>query len=155
VHVGQIKRLFITLAPKFIDMKRIFTTLAVICLALTINAQMKYIHCGTLIDVETKEALKERTIIIEGNKIQEVKKGYVSAPLDTEVIDLKDMTVMPGFMDMHVHIEHESRPKRYEEKFRLEDTDVALEATVYCRRTLEAGFTTVRDLGGFWSKCIT
>ncbi len=129
-------------------MKRIFTTLAVICLAFSINAQKKYIHCGTLIDVENKDALKERTIIIDGNKIQEVKKGYVSAPRDAEVIDLKDMTVMPGFMDMHVHIEHESRPKTYEEKFRLEDTDVALEATVYCRRTLDAGFTTVRDLGG-------
>ncbi len=129
-------------------MKRVLTILGATCLAFSLSAQVKYIHCGTLIDVENKDALKERTIIIDGNKILEVKKGYASAPRDTEVIDLKDMTVMPGFMDMHVHIEHESRPKTYEEKFRLEDTDVALEATVFCRRTLDAGFTTVRDLGG-------
>ena len=129
-------------------MKKILTILGSVFLAFTLNAQVKYIHCGTLIDVENKDALKERTIIIDGNKILEVKKGYASAPTDTEVIDLKNMTVMPGFMDMHVHIEHESRPKTYEEKFRLEDTDVALEATVFCRRTLDAGFTTVRDLGG-------
>jgi len=49
---------------------------------------------------------------------------------------------------MHVHIEHESRPKSYEERFRLDKPDMALEATVYCKRTLDAGFTTVRDLGG-------
>jgi len=129
-------------------MKRILTTIGAVCLVFALHAQVKYIHCGTLIDVENKNALKERTIIIDGDKIKEVKKGFISAPRDAEVIDLKNMTVMPGFMDMHVHIEHESRPKTYEEKFRLEDTDVALEATVYCRRTLDAGFTTVRDLGG-------
>lgn len=129
-------------------MKQIFTALSIIFIAFSLNAQVKYIHCGSLIDVEKKNVLKEKTIIIEGNKILEIKNGYASAPNDAEAIDLKDMTVMPGLMDMHVHIEHESRPKTYEEKFRLEDTDVALEATVYCRRTLDAGFTTVRDLGG-------
>ena len=129
-------------------MKQILIVIAISCLSFSLNAQIKYIHCGTLIDVERKDVLKEKTIIIDGNKILEVKNGYASAPNDAEVINLKDMTVMPGLMDMHVHIEHESRPKTYEEKFRLEDTDVALEATVYCRKTLDAGFTTVRDLGG-------
>jgi imidazolonepropionase-like amidohydrolase len=103
------------------------------------------VHC---IDAENKDALKERTIIIAGNKIQEIRKGYASALRDAEIIDLKDMTVMPGLMDMHMHIENESRPKPYEENFRLEDADIALEATVYCKRTLNAGFATVRDLGG-------
>ena len=55
---------------------------------------------------------------------------------------------MPGFMDMHVHIEGELSPARYVEQFRISDTDVALRATQYCERTLMAGFTTVRDLGG-------
>lgn len=55
---------------------------------------------------------------------------------------------MPGWMDMHVHIEHESGPRRYEETFRENESYVALKATQYCRRTLNAGFTTVRDLGG-------
>ena len=55
---------------------------------------------------------------------------------------------MPGFMDMHVHIEGELSPTRYMERFTISDTDVALRATQYCERTLMAGFTTVRDLGG-------
>ena len=49
---------------------------------------------------------------------------------------------------MHVHIEGQSSPKRYEEGFRLNEADVALRATTYCQKTLMAGFTSVRDLGG-------
>src|SRR5690606_18029258 len=56
--------------------------------------------------------------------------------------------VMPGLMDMHVHVQGETSPKRYEEGFRLNDADIALRATVFLERTLMAGFTTVRDLGG-------
>ncbi|NNL92941.1 MAG: amidohydrolase family protein, partial [Saprospiraceae bacterium] len=62
--------------------------------------------------------------------------------------DLKDKFVMPGFMDMHVHIEHESSPTRYLDRFRQNKSDIALGAIKYCERTLMAGFTTVRDLGG-------
>ena len=88
------------------------------------------------------------TIVVENGKIQSTQRGY-SDPADSiEVIDLKDHFVMPGFMDMHVHIEHESSPTRYLDRFRQNDSDVALGAVKYCRRTLEAGFTTVRDLGG-------
>ena len=129
-------------------MKKSLTILVALCFVFTLNAQVKYIHCGTIIDVENNTTLKKQTIIVDGNTIQEVKKGHITPPTDTELIDLRNMTVMPGFMDMHIHIEHESRPKTYEEKFRLEDSDIALEATVYCKRTLDAGFTTVRDLGG-------
>lgn len=124
--------------------------LLIFCFAFfgSIEAQNTYIHCGTLIDVEKKKELKEQTIIIKDDKIVEVKNGYVNAPSGAEIIDLKDMTVMPGFMDMHVHIEQQSSPKVYEDKFRQNEADVALKATIYCARTLEAGFTTVRDLGG-------
>ncbi|MDF1696667.1 MAG: amidohydrolase family protein [Saprospiraceae bacterium] len=114
----------------------------------SLQAQTTYIHCGTLIDVNSKEALSEQTIIIENNIIKDVLAGYSDVPAGAQAIDLKDRTVMPGFMDMHVHIEHESGPKTYENRFREDEADVALKATVYCSRTLEAGFTTVRDLGG-------
>ena len=114
----------------------------------SLQAQQTHIHCGTLIDVTNKKALTEQTIIVEGNKIIEVKSGYSTVPTGAKGIDLKDMTVMPGFMDMHVHMEHESNPKRYENRFRENKADMALKATVFCSRTLEAGFTTVRDLGG-------
>jgi len=111
-------------------MKNLISTLLCLFLTSYLIGQVKYIHCGSLIDVESKEILKKRTIIIDGNKIQDVVKGYQSPPRDAELIDLTEMTVMPGFMDMHVHIEHESRPKSYEEKFRLDDSDVALEANL-------------------------
>jgi len=64
------------------------------------------------------------------------------------VIDLKDKTIMPGWMDMHIHVESHPSKKSYEERFRMNPADVALRATVDMRKTIEAGFTTVRDLGG-------
>lgn len=112
------------------------------------KSQTTYLHCGTVLDCKGDEAQKEQTIIIEKNQIKEVINGYKKAPKDVKVIDLKNQTVMPGFMDMHVHIEGELSPARYSERFRISDADVALRATMYCERTLMAGFTTVRDLGG-------
>jgi len=111
-------------------------------------SQTTYLHCGSVLDCKGNSAAKEQTIIIEKNKIQSIAKGYLEAPNDIIVIDLKDQTVMPGFMDMHVHIESQLSPGRYSEQFRISDADVALRATMYCERTLMAGFTTVRDLGG-------
>ena len=111
-------------------------------------AQTTYLHCGAILDCKGTTAAKEQTIIIEKNKIKEIRKGYVAAPEDVSIIDLKKHTVMPGFMDMHVHMEGESSPTRYVEQFRMSDVDMALRATKYCERTLMAGFTTVRDLGG-------
>lgn len=88
------------------------------------------------------------TVIVEGAKIQEIRQGLLPVPAGALLYDLREMTVMPGLMDMHVHIEGESNPKHYEEKFRLNNADVALRATTYAYKTLMAGFTTVRDLGG-------
>jgi len=83
-----------------------------------------------------------------GDHIQRIVDGYLQGNDEVEHIDLKDKFVMPGFMDMHVHIEHESSPTRYLDRFRQNQSDKALGALKYCRRTLMAGFTTVRDLGG-------
>ena len=66
----------------------------------------------------------------------------------TKSLILKTKTVMPGLMDMHVHIEGQSSPSRYMDRFRLNEADVALRSTIYAKNTLMAGFTTVRDLGG-------
>ena len=107
-----------------------------------------YIHCGTLLDMTSLNAKSEMTIIVTDDKISDVQKGYLEADGDVEIINLKSHTVMPGLMDMHVHIEHESSPKRYEEKFRHNDADIAFRAAKYAEKTLMAGFTTVRDLGG-------
>lgn len=127
---------------------RLFTTTIFLLFSSILFSQTTYLHCGTVLDCKGNFPAKEQTIIIEKNKIKEIRRGYVTAPEGATTIDLKEQTVMPGFMDMHVHIESELSPARYVEQFRISDTDVALRATQYCERTLMAGFTTVRDLGG-------
>lgn len=125
---------------------RISTTLlGVIMYTLSLNGQTTAIQCGQLYTMEDERSLQSVTVMIAGDSIVSIVDGYATAD---EVIDLQDYTVLPGLMDMHVHIEHESNPKRYENRFRENDADVALHATVYCKRTLDAGFTLVRDLGG-------
>ena len=116
--------------------------------SISIQAQITYLHCGAVLDCKGDAAKKEQTIIVENNRIVSIKNGYVTPPAEATAVDLKDQTVMPGLMDMHVHIEGQSSPKKYEEGFRMNDADVALKATMYCTKTLMAGFTTVRDLGG-------
>ncbi len=111
-------------------------------------SQTSHLHCGELLTMENDRVQKEMTIVVENGDIVEVIKGYTD-PNDTiKIYDLTDQFVMPGFMDMHVHIEHESNPNRYLNRFKDNEADIALDAVKYCRRTLMAGFTTVRDLGG-------
>lgn len=125
--------------------------LIITCLFLwtaALHGQITYLHCGNLIDCTNDQIRGKSTIIVEGTTIKEVQEGWTKAPQDITVIDLKNQTVMPGWTDMHVHIEGESSPTRYLETFTLNKADVALRATVYTQRTLMAGFTGVRDLGG-------
>ncbi len=115
---------------------------------LTASAQDTYLQCGQILDVKSGKLLSEKTIVVSENKIKSILNGYVSGTTDDKVVDLKSKTVLPGFIDMHVHIESESSPSRYLERFTKNEADVALQSTVYAERTLMAGFTTVRDLGG-------
>ncbi|PCJ97990.1 MAG: amidohydrolase [Flavobacteriaceae bacterium] len=116
--------------------------------ALVLSAQDIYVQCGSIVDVESGKILSEKTIVVSGNKIKSIQNGFVSGSENDEVIDLKNKTVLPGLIDLHVHIESESSPKVYMNRFVLNEADVAFNSTVYAKRTLMAGFTTVRDLGG-------
>ena len=127
--------------------KLLFTLLFSVFYSLS-YAQQTLIYCGSLIDGKSDEVMKEMTIVVENNKIISVEKGYKNEGKKDKVIDLKSHTVMPGLMDMHVHIEGQTSPTRYIDRFRLNPADVALKATQYTEITLMAGFTTVRDLGG-------
>lgn len=111
-------------------------------------AQKTYLHCGQIIDVVKSTVLKDKTILIDGNRIQAIQDGYVSPSDGSTVINLKNHTVMPGWIDMHVHIESVIDKGSYINRFTLNDADVAYLAETYGKATLMAGFTMVRDLGG-------
>jgi len=116
--------------------------------AAILSAQDTYLHCGILIDTETGKAQSEMTIVVSGNTIKNVQKGYVVGAAKDVVINLKNKTVLPGLIDMHVHLESEFNPQVYIKRFTENEADVAFESVVHAKSTLMAGFTTVRDLGG-------
>lgn len=111
-------------------------------------AQRTILHCGQLIDVKNLQVLKEMSVIVEGNKIVDVQKGYIPALAGDKTLDLKAKTVMPGLIDMHVHMESETNPNNYLNGFTWNPADFAFQSVVFAERTLMAGFTSVRDLGG-------
>ncbi|MGV3696942.1 amidohydrolase family protein [Flavobacterium sp.] len=129
-------------------MKRILL-FAILVNAVTLNAQDIYIHCGKLIDTKNGKVFTNKTIVVSGKTIKNVNDGFTnSTNSNDKIIDLKTKTVMPGWIDMHVHLEGETSPTAYLEEFSLNDADVAYNAEMYGKTTLMSGFTTVRDLGG-------
>ncbi|SDH69307.1 Imidazolonepropionase [Flavobacterium omnivorum] len=112
-------------------------------------AQDTYIQCGKIIDTKTGKVLTNKTIIVSNKSIKAIQDGFINPtnPVD-KVINLKTKTAMPGWIDMHVHLEEETSPTRYVEEFTQNDADVAFNSIGFAKTTLMAGFTTVRDLGG-------
>ncbi len=119
-----------------------------ICNPLLLLSQRTILHCGKFIDVTKGRVLTEYSIIVEGNTITDVQAGYTKPAGTDKVIDLKTKTVLPGLIDCHVHMEHETSATRYMETFTFNPADYAFQSVVYAERTLMTGFTTVRDLGG-------
>ncbi len=113
-------------------------------------APITVIHAGELLAVPGKDSAKKQTLVIDNGVISQVKSGYVDASSfgdDVTYIDLKNRFVMPGLMDMHVHLQGELGPKNDSQKLRMSDADVAMQSVYFANKTLMAGFTTVRDLG--------
>jgi imidazolonepropionase-like amidohydrolase len=105
------------------------------------------IHAGRLINGHDGKVHSDMSLVVSDGKILSVEKGFVK-PTDTDtVINLRPYTVTPGWMDMHTHLMSQHHKKVYSDRFFMNDADYALRSTVYARRTLLAGFTTVRDLG--------
>jgi imidazolonepropionase-like amidohydrolase len=111
------------------------------------SAKVTVIHAGQMLDVNTKNMLTEVTVVIENNKIKKVEQGYREVGEGNDLIDLKDYTLMPGLMDMHVHLSTVLSPTFFMEKFVMDSADYAFRSTKYAKDTLMAGFTTVRELG--------
>ncbi len=109
-----------------------------------------YVHCGQLITMAngTVTTQVQQTVVVVDGTIERVESGYTTAPANARTVDLKRATVMPGLIDCHVHLEWEQSKTTYVEKYTLNLEDIAFRAAVYARRTLDQGFTTVRDLGG-------
>jgi len=129
-------------------MRKNFLLFIILLLTLNLTAQKTYIWCGTLIDGISDEPKKNMTIVIEKNKIVAIENGFSNAGAGDKSVDLKTKTVTPGWIDCHVHLSHETSPNAYIERFQLNDVDYAYRSVVYAKRTLMAGFTTVRDAGG-------
>jgi imidazolonepropionase-like amidohydrolase len=124
------------------------TILLLLFLATATFAQRTFIHCGNLIDGKANDVQPQMTIVVEGNKIIKVEKGFTKPGNSDKLIDLSKKTVMPGLIDLHIHIEGETNKDQALQRFTLNKADVAFRSTVFAKRTLMAGFTTVRDLGG-------
>ncbi|WP_327077882.1 MULTISPECIES: amidohydrolase family protein [Pseudoalteromonas] len=130
------------------------STLSVLSLLSTfvVNAQTTLIHAGKVL-VGTEQSVKEQqTLVIEGNKIAAIKAGYLTTQQlglsDADVFDLKNQMVLPGLIDMHVHVTFERDATRNPHQWVTEyEADYALRSLKYLKRTVNAGFTSVRDLG--------
>ncbi len=110
-------------------------------------AATTWIHAGTLIDGVSDRPQTEKTLVIEAGRIVAVRSGYAEPDVGVTLIDLREYTVMPGLMDMHTHLSMQYSRSAYLERFIKSEADLALFAASNARKTLDAGFTTIRDLG--------
>ncbi len=113
-----------------------------------LSAQVTILHCGVFIDGKSDNTFKVMSVLIDKGTIIDLLDGYVDPGTGDTAIDLNNYTVLPGLMDMHTHLSGESNPKKYMERFTLDLDDYAYQSIRFAERTLMAGFTTVRDLGG-------
>lgn len=105
------------------------------------------LQCERLFDARSGQVLGPHTVVVREGKVAEVTPGRASTS-GMETIDLAGHTCLPGWTDLHVHLGGESNPNSYSEGFRLDPVDFAFRSVGYAEKTLMAGFTSVRDLGG-------
>ncbi|MCC5856076.1 MAG: amidohydrolase family protein [Idiomarina sp.] len=118
------------------------------------DSNVTLIHAGTLIDGTSSEPQQRVTIRIENQRIVSIQSGFQRAGQGERVIDFRNGTIMPGFMDMHTHLTSQLGAGSYMHRFTHSPADVALRAAHFAELTLMAGFTTVRDLGDSFSASI-
>ena len=106
------------------------------------------LHCGRLIDVRGERILNNTTVVVDGSTIVRVEQGLAPPQAGDTVVDLQSHTCMPGLIDSHVHLTGEFNERSEIEDFRLNPVDFAFRSVGFAQKTLLAGFTTVRDVGG-------
>lgn len=124
-------------------MKRFFLALIIPIFIAVPQEKTIVIKCGALIDGKSDEVKRNAFILVKGNKIERV--GNFEIPKSADIIDLSNMTVLPGLIDAHVHLFlHEGS---YDDQLLKESIPYrTIRAIVHAKQTLEAGFTTIRDL---------
>ena len=128
-------------------MNRLTAALLLGLAALPAQAATTAPHCERLFDSRSGRILGEHTVVVRDGKVAQVLPGRAKLA-DAESIVLAGRTCLPGWTDLHVHLGGQSSPQSYSEGFRLDDVDFAFRSVGYAEKTLLAGFTSVRDLGG-------
>lgn len=107
-----------------------------------------FVEAGKLLaDPSNGVVQRDKTLVIRGNQVVEVRDGFVGDASQGKVVDLRQAFVLPGLIDSHVHLTSQQNPNARLEEVTLSDADQAMVGARYARRTLMAGFTTVADLG--------
>src|SRR5438093_12517468 len=131
---------------------RIFLRLVIILFSLAVGAraadQTSVLKAARMFDGKSKALVQNGIVVVQGDKIVDVGSN-LSVPDGARVIDLGDATLSPGFMDAHTHLTLDYSGDYNQRRLHELDLNVseqAIRATLYARATVEAGFTTVRDL---------
>ncbi|QTN18485.1 amidohydrolase family protein [Brevundimonas sp. AJA228-03] len=114
--------------------------------ALPAAGETTFVQAGRLLaDPESGIVLRDKTLVIVGNRVTEIRDGFVG---EGHVVDLRDSFVLPGLIDSHVHLTSQQSPSGRLDAVTRDSADSAIIGAGFARRTLMAGFTTVADLGG-------
>ncbi len=113
------------------------------------HAEQTIIRAGKLIDVEHSVVLSNQAIVIDSGKIISVQAFDTQKYAGSKVIDWSAYTVSPGFMDMHTHLAGDIQNYNVEAYLKAKPEDDVLAGVANARKTLRAGFTTVRDVGSY------
>ncbi len=128
-------------------LKILFCGIALAVGSASVSAQSTTVlQCGALIDTEAGELRGAHLVTVQDGTIIDVDPGSQYSG-SARLIDLSDKTCLPGLMDMHTHLMYQFGPTTYIDRTRLNVADYTLRSVGYARTTLDAGFTTVRDLG--------
>ena len=135
-------------------MKKINTYLFALFLMSNIAYGDTLIHAGKMIDGISVAVIENVTLRIKESKIQKIEAGFIDPDPNDTLIDLRDQTILPGLIDAHVHLTGEYNENSRLKRFISNEADYALDSALYAKKTLEAGFTVVRNLGDTYNVTI-